>query len=68
MPGRRLIFELIKRAGPVFFSMVNYVATLTAIGLGIWIFTDAHSYWIWAALALIGASLILVNFVSMRRP
>jgi hypothetical protein len=48
--------------------MVNYVATLTAIGLGIWIFTDAHSYWIWAALALIGASLILVNFVSMRRP
>jgi len=62
-----LIFELIKRAGPVFFSMVNYVATLTAIGLGIWIFADAHSYWIWAALALIGASLILVNFVSMRR-
>ncbi|MBT3925782.1 MAG: DMT family transporter [Rhodospirillaceae bacterium] len=61
-----LIFELIKRAGPVFFSMVNYVATLTAMGLGIWIFSDAHSIWIWAALVLIGASLVLVNFVSMR--
>jgi len=61
-----LIFELIKRAGPVFFSMVNYVATLTGMGLGIWIFSDAHSIWIWVALVLIGASLVLVNFVSMR--
>jgi len=62
-----LIFELIKRAGPVFFSMVNYVATLTGMGLGIWVFGDAHSYWVWAALFLIGASLILVNLVSMRK-
>ncbi len=61
-----LIFELIKRAGPVFFSMVNYVATLTGMGLGIWLFSDAHSVWIWAALVLIGASLVLVNFISMR--
>ncbi len=61
-----LIFELIKRAGPVFFSMVNYVATLVGMGLGIWIFADAPSLWIWAALALIGASLFLVNFFSMR--
>jgi drug/metabolite transporter (DMT)-like permease len=61
-----LIFELIKRAGPVFFSMVNYVATLIGMGLGIRIFTDAYSPWIWAALVLIGASLVLVNFLSFR--
>lgn len=61
-----LIFELIKRAGPVFFSMVNYLATLVGLGLGIWLFGDANSLWIWAALALIGASLFLVNFFSMR--
>ena len=61
-----LIFELIKRAGPVFFSMVNYVATLVGIGLGIWLFADAHSLWIWAALVLIGAGLFLVNFFSVR--
>lgn len=61
-----LIFELIKRAGPVFFSMVNYVVTLMGMGLGIWIFSDAHSIWIWAALVLIGASLVLVNFISIR--
>lgn len=61
-----LIFELIKRAGPVFFSMVNYVATLVGIALGIWIFSDAHSYWIWAALVLIGVSLSLVNIFSFK--
>jgi drug/metabolite transporter (DMT)-like permease len=62
-----LIFELIKRAGPVFFSMVNYVATLLGMGLGILFFRDTHSLWIWAALVLIGASLFLVNFFSVRR-
>jgi drug/metabolite transporter (DMT)-like permease len=61
-----LIFELIKRAGPVFFSMVNYVATLVGIGLGIWLFADAPTLWIWAALVLIGAGLFLVNFFSLR--
>ena len=61
-----LIFELIKRAGPVFFSMVNYLATLVGLGLGIWWFSDANSIWIWAALALIGASLFVVNFFTVR--
>ena len=61
-----LILELIRRAGPVFFSVVNYVVTLTAMGFGIWLFHEAHSAWIWAALVLIGASLVLVNFISMR--
>jgi len=61
-----LIFELIKRAGPVFFSMVNYIATLIGMGLGIWLYSDAHSVWIWAALVLIGASLAMVNFMSLR--
>ena len=61
-----LIFELIKRAGPVFFSMVNYVATLLGMGLGILLFGDTHSLWIWAALVLIGAGLFLVNFISVR--
>lgn len=61
-----LIFELIKRAGPVFFSMASYLATLLGMGLGIWLFADANSLWIWAALALIGASLVLVNFFSLR--
>lgn len=59
-----LIFELIKRAGPVFFSMVNYLSTLVGLGLGIWIFGDANSGWIWFALLLIGGSLVLVNIIK----
>jgi hypothetical protein len=34
-PAFYLIIELIKRAEPVFFSMVNDVATLVDMGLGI---------------------------------
>jgi len=56
-----LIFALIKRAGPVFFSLVNYIATLVGIAAGMWFFGDANSLWIWAALVLIGGSLVLVN-------
>lgn len=61
-----LIIELIKCAEPVFFSMVNDVATFVGMGLGICLCSDAHSLWFWAALVLIGASFILVNFFSMR--
>lgn len=61
-----LIFALIKRAGPVFFSMVNYIATLVGIGVGIWFFGDANSLWIWAALVLIGAGLVLVNLAPTQ--
>ncbi len=37
-----LIFELTKRARPVFFSMINYVENLTGMDLGIWLFSDAR--------------------------
>jgi drug/metabolite transporter (DMT)-like permease len=59
-----MIFELIARAGPVYFSMSNYVATLAGMGFGIWIFADTPSLWIWAALVMIGVSLFLVNFFT----
>jgi len=36
------------------------------MGFGIWIFSDTYSYWIWAALGLIGVSLVLVNFLSLH--
>lgn len=63
-----LIFELIRRAGPVFFSTVNYVATLAGMGFGIWFFGDAHSWWIWLAVALMFAGLFFVNFTGRSRP
>lgn len=62
-----LIFVIIKRAGPVIFSTVNYIATLSGMGFGIWFFSDAPSPWIWAALALMFAGLFFVNFTGRRR-
>jgi drug/metabolite transporter (DMT)-like permease len=56
-----LMFEIIKRAGPVFFSTSNYIATLVGVGFGMLFFGDSHSVWIWVALVLMFAGLFFVN-------
>ena len=56
-----LVFEVIRRAGPVIFSTVNYIATLSGMGFGIWFFGDAPSAWIWGAVVLMFAGLFLVT-------
>ncbi len=59
-----LMFEIIKRAGPVFFSTSNYIATLVGVGLGILFFGDSHSLWIWGALLLMFVGLFCVNLTG----
>ena len=59
-----LMFEIIKRAGPVFFSTSNYIATLVGVGLGMLFFGDSHSLWIWAALLLMFTGLFCVNLTG----
>ena len=59
-----LMFEIIKRAGPVFFSTSNYIATLAGVGLGILLFGDKPSLWIWAALLLMFMGLFCVNLIG----
>ena len=61
-----LVFEIIRRAGPVVFSTSNYIATLAGLGFGIWFFGDRPSACIWAALVLMCAGLYLVNFTLPR--
>jgi drug/metabolite transporter (DMT)-like permease len=56
-----LVFEILKRAGPVFFSTSNYIATLLGVGFGMFFFGDSHSLWIWAALLLMFTGLFCVN-------
>jgi drug/metabolite transporter (DMT)-like permease len=56
-----LVFEILKRAGPVFFSTSNYIATLLGVGIGMFFFGDSHSLWIWAALLLMFVGLFCVN-------
>lgn len=63
-----LMFEIIKREGPVFFSTSNYIATLLGVTFGIWFFGDSHSWWIWAAMALMFGGLYCVNVSSVGKP
>ncbi len=62
--GYILFFELIRIAGPVYFSQVGYVVTLTGMIWAMWIFDDSYSAWVWAASELIFAGFGMVN----RRP
>ena len=56
-----LMIEIIRLAGPVFFTTVNFMIPLTGIGWGVLFFGESHSYWIWLALVLMLAGLFLVN-------
>lgn len=56
-----LVFEVIRRAGPVFFSQVAYVVTLTGIGWAALIFSETLSIWVWAAVIAVFCGVYLVN-------
>ncbi len=61
-----LMLEIIRLAGPVFFSVQNYITTLAGIGWGILIHDEAHSLWIWLALVLLFFGLALVIVGSLK--
>ena len=61
-----LVFEVIRRAGPVIFSTVNYIATLSGMGFGMWFFGEAPSAWIWGAVVLMFAGLFLVTTTGRK--
>ncbi len=60
-------FEIIRLAGPVFFSTSNYIATIAGVVWGLIIFGDTLSPWIWGALVLMIGGLYLLN-AQGRRP
>ncbi len=55
------LFQLIQMAGPVYFSQVGYIVTISGLLWGWALFGESHGPWIWAALALMFAGLMLVN-------
>ena len=61
-----LVFEIIRRSGPVIFSTVNYIATLSGMGFGMWFFGDAPSAYIWGAIVLMFAGLFLVTTTGRK--
>ena len=52
---------LIGQAGPIFASQVGYVVTASGVILGMALYGERHSPWVWAALALMFAGLALVK-------
>lgn len=52
---------LIGRAGPVFASQVGYIVTATGVMLGMALFGERHSLWVWAAMAVMMIGLTLVR-------
>ena len=54
-------FEAIRLAGPVFYSAYSFIAVPLTIVVGMVVFAEHHSSWIWSALVLLLASLYLVN-------
>ena len=61
-----LLYEIVRLAGPVFFSSGNFVATLAGVVWAILIFGEIPSYWIWIALALLTLGLFLVNRTNVK--
>jgi len=60
-----LFFEIVRLAGPVFFSTVNYIGPPAGVVLAVLIFGETLSPWLWAALTLMMAGLAVMN-VSRR--
>ena len=61
-----LLYEIVRLAGPVFFSSGNFVATLAGVVWAILIFGEIPSYWIWIALVLLTLGLFLVNRTNVK--
>jgi len=54
-------FEIIRRAGPLFWSQIGYISVVSGIVWGIIVFGEQHSAGIWLGAALMFGGLALVN-------
>ncbi len=57
-------FALQRRAGPVMVSQMGYVITVATLLIGLTVFGERYSAWVWLAVALVFAGVYLVT----RRP
>lgn len=54
-------FEIIRRAGPVFFAQLNYVTVAASVIWAFLIFGDTFTLWVWGAIALMAVGLVFAN-------
>lgn len=63
-----LFFEVIRRAGPVFWSQIGYIAVVSGVAWGIVVFGEHHNAGIWLGAFLMFIGLVLVNTSTRQRP
>ncbi len=56
-----LFFEIIRRAGPLYWSQIGYISVVSGIVWGILVFGERHNVGIWLGAALMCGGLALVN-------
>jgi drug/metabolite transporter (DMT)-like permease len=56
-----MFLEIVRMAGPVFFSQFNYLAVVAGIGWSFMLFGERLGIYIWAALALMFVGLLLTT-------
>lgn len=61
-----MFFEIIRRAGPVYFSQIGYIVTLTAMLWAVALFDERYSIWVMGATALVFAGIALTNTKPRR--
>ena len=61
MAGYLMFLELIVIAGPLFAAQTGYFVTASGMLIGIIVFGEEHSAWIWIALGVIFTGVALVN-------
>jgi drug/metabolite transporter (DMT)-like permease len=59
-------FEIVRRAGGVFFALINYVIVAAGLLWAYALFGERLSPWAWGAVALFALSLVLINLGMAR--
>ena len=59
-------FEILRRAGALFFAQLNYVVVATGVLWAYILFGDEPSVWLWAAIAIIALGLGVMNYSKAR--
>ena len=60
--GYFALYEVIRRAGPVFFSQMAYLIVIAGLFWALVLFDERLGAWVWGAVAVMVAGLVLSNF------
>ena len=59
-------FEILRRAGALFFAQLNYVVVAAGVLWAYLVFGDKPSLWLWGAIAVIALGLAAMNYSKAR--